>query len=308
MINRVLIRMKVMQVLYSFYQKEERSLAVAEQELLHSLEKSYELYHFLLLLMVELTDFQDKRVDAARNKFLPTHEDKNPNIKFVNNRFVESLRQNKSLNAYIESQKISWINEPIFLKNLMEQILASDIYTDYMNESESSFESDREFWRNIFKTIILEDDFMHETLESISLYWNDDLIVIGTFVLKTIKQFDPTKGADQPLLPMFKASDDKEYAVKLFRQSILRDDEYRQMIDEHTKNWEMDRIAFMDIIIMQTAICELLNFPTIPVKVSLNEYIELAKSYSTPKSGVFVNGVLNSLVNQLKLENKLTKN
>jgi len=308
MINRVLIRMKVMQVLYSFYQKEERSLAVAEQELLHSLEKSYELYHFLLLLMVELTDFQDKRVDAARNKFLPTHEDKNPNIKFVNNRFVESLRQNKSLNAYIESQKISWINEPIFLKNLMDQILASDIYTDYMNETESSFESDRDFWRNIFKTIILEDDFLHETLESISLYWNDDLIVIGTFILKTIKQYDPEKGADQALLPMFKASDDKEYAVKLFRQSILRDEEYRQMIDEHTKNWEMDRIAFMDIIIMQTAICELLNFPTIPVKVSLNEYIELAKSYSTPKSGVFVNGVLNSLVNQLKLENKLTKN
>jgi len=300
--------MKVMQVLYSFYQKEERSLAVAEQELLHSLEKSYELYHFLLLLMVELTDFQDKRVDAARNKFLPTHEDKNPNIKFVNNRFVESLRQNKSLNAYIESQKISWINEPIFLKNLMDQILASDIYTDYMNETESSFESDRDFWRNIFKTIILEDDFLHETLESISLYWNDDLIVIGTFILKTIKQYDPEKGADQALLPMFKASDDKEYAVKLFRQSILRDEEYRQMIDEHTKNWEMDRIAFMDIIIMQTAICELLNFPTIPVKVSLNEYIELAKSYSTPKSGVFVNGVLNSLVNQLKLENKLTKN
>lgn len=297
-----------MQLVYSYYQKEERSLAAAEKELMFSLEKSYELYHFLLLLMVELTELQERKIDAARNKFLASATEKNPNLKFVENLFIQQLKQNLQFQKFCSNQKISWSNEQEFLRKTLDNILESELYASYIAEEERSFESDRDFWRSAFKSLILEDEYLTETLESISLYWNDDLEVISTFVLKTIKQFKAENGEKQPLLPMFKAEEDRDFAVKLFCQSILKDEENRALIDAHTKNWEMDRIAFMDIVIMQTAIAELLNFPSIPVNVTLNEYIELAKSYSTPKSGVFVNGVLDSLINQLKSEKKITKN
>lgn len=308
MINRVLIRMKVMQLIYSFYQKEDRSLAAAEKELMFSLEKSYELYHFMLLLMVELTELQERKLDSARNKYLPTDSDKNPNLKFIENKFIQQLKTNLEFQKYCSNQKISWTNEPEFMKQLLDKILSSDLYQSYIDEKELSYASDREFWRTVFKNLILEDEYLSEVLEGSSLYWNDDLDIIGTFVLKTIKQFKPENGDKQALLPMFKASDDRDFAVTLFCQSILKEKEYRELIDQHTKNWEMERIAFMDIVIMQTAVAELMNFPSIPVNVTLNEYIELAKAYSTPKSGVFVNGVLDSIINQLKSEKKILKN
>ncbi len=297
-----------MQLVYSYYQKEDRSLVAAEKELMFSLEKSYELYHFLLLLMVELTELQERKIDSGRHKHLPSAIEKNPNLKFVENRFVQQLKQNLQFQKYCSNQKISWTNEPEFLRDMLDKVLASDLYQEYIAKSDSTYEDDREFWRATFKNLILEDEYMSETLESISLYWNDDLEVIGTFVLKSIKQFKEENGEKQPLLPMFKADDDRDFAIKLFCQSILKEQEYRALIDVHTKNWEMDRIAFMDIVIMQTAIAELMNFPSIPINVTLNEYIELAKSYSTPKSGVFVNGVLDSLINQLKSEKKIMKN
>jgi len=308
MINRVLIRMKVMQLVYSFYQKEDRSLATAETELMFSLEKSYELYNYLLMLTVELTQLQERRLDAAKNKLLPTQAEKNPNTRFIDNRFIRQLKENVQLNEYLSQQQISWINEQEFLKNLLDQIVSSQQYLDYMESSDDSYDCDREFWRSIFKNIILEDNYLHETLEEQSLYWNDDLDIIGTFVLKTIKQFNPQNGVNQPLLPMFKAEDDREFAITLFRKTILQESEYRKLIDMHTSNWEMERIAFMDIVVMQIALAEIMNFPSIPVNVSLNEYIELAKSYSTPKSGFFVNGVLNNLINQLKSEQRIVKN
>lgn len=308
MINRVLIRMKVMQLVYSFYQKEDRSLAAAEKELMFSLEKSYELYHFLLLLMVELTDLQERKLDTARNKFLPSATDKNPNLKFIDNLFIKQLRSNLQFQKYCNNQKISWTNEQEFLKKMLDQILSSEIYEAYIAADSNQYDADREFWRSVFKNIILEDEYLAEVLESISLYWNDDLEVIGTFVLKSIKQFKAEEGENQPLLPMFKAAEDRDFAVNLFCQAILKEKEYRALIETQTQNWEMDRIAFMDIVIMQVAIAEIFHFESIPTTVTLNEYIELAKSYSTPKSGVFVNGVLDGVIKQLKAERKIMKN
>lgn len=308
MINRVLIRMKVMQLVYSFYQKEDRSLAAAEKELMFSMEKSYELYHFLLLLMVELTELQERKLDTARNKFLPTDSEKNPNLKFIDNLFIKQLKSNLQFQKYCSNQKISWTNEQEFLRKMLDQILNSEIYEQYAAGSINVYDEDREFWRAVFKNIILEDEYLAEVLENISLYWNDDLEVIGTFVLKSIKQFKPENAENQPLVPMFKAADDRDFAVTLFCQSILKEKEFRAMIDAQTQNWEMERIAFMDIVIMQVAIAEILNFPSIPTTVTLNEYIELAKSYSTPKSGIFVNGVLDAVIKQLKAEKKIVKN
>jgi N utilization substance protein B len=176
-----------------------------------------------------------------------------------------------------------------------------------MASEEDSYAADREFWRKTYKNFIMSNVELDEVLEDQSLYWNDDKEIVDTFVLKTIKRFDEKNGASQPLLPEFKDDDDKEYARRLFRRSIMNADYYRHLISENTKNWDLDRIAFMDVIIMQTALAEILSFPNIPVSVSLNEYVEIAKLYSTHKSGSFINGTLDGIVNNLKKDGKLTK-
>jgi N utilization substance protein B len=184
----------------------------------------------------------------------------------------------------------------------------SDIYKEYMASETSSYEEDRELWRKIYKRIIFNNDELDQVLEDQSLYWNDDKEIVDTFVLKTIKRFDEKSGAKQELLPEFKDEEDQDFARRLFRRTILNAEYYRHLISENTRNWDLDRVALMDIIIMQIALAEILSFPNIPVSVTLNEYVEIAKLYSTPKSGSFINGTLDGIVNALKKENKLTKN
>ena len=308
MINRVLIRLKVVQIIYAYYQNGGKNLDTAEKELFFSLSKAYDLYNYLLLLMVEVTRYASKRLDAAKHKLAPTKEDLNPNTKFVDNRFIAQLEVNRQLNEFASTQKKTWENETDFVKGFYEQILQSDIYKEYMASETSSYEEDRELWRKIYKRIVFNNEKLDAVLEDQSLYWNDDKEIVDTFVLKTIKRFDEKKGANQELLPEFKDDEDQEFARRLFRRTILNSDYYRHLVSENTKNWELDRIAFMDVIIMQTALAEILSFPNIPVSVSLNEYVEIAKLYSTSKSGSFINGTLDGIVNQLKKEGKLTKN
>lgn len=307
MVNRVLIRIKVVQILYSYYLKGSNDLAAAEKELVFSLNKSYELYHLLLLLMVELTREEQLRIDAAKNKFLLSDSDLNPDMRLANNKFIEKLAANKNLQEYIERQKISWSEESDFLRYMLDKIKASDLYAEYLGLEELSFDTDREFWKKVFKTIIIPDENLLNLLESQSLYWNDDLDIISTFVLKSIKKYDEHNGNFQGLLPMFKDDDDLEFARKLFREAVLSIEQNRNLIDCHAKNWEIERVALMDIVIMTVALVEIEKFPEIPLKVSLNEYIEIAKSYSTIKSGHFINGILDSIIVQLKKEGKLTK-
>ena len=258
--------------------------------------------------MVEVTRYAHKRLDAGKHKLVPTKEDLSPNTKFVDNRFIAQLEVNKQLNDFSNSQKKTWENEGDFIKNLCEQIMQSDIYKEYMASETSSYEEDREVWRKIYKKIIFNNPALDEVLEDQSLYWNDDKEIVDTFVLKTIKRFDPANGENQELLPEFKDEEDQDFARRLFRRSILNADYYRHLISENSRNWDLDRVALMDVIIMQIALAEILSFPNIPVNVSLNEYVEIAKLYSTPKSGGFINGTLDGIVNQLKKENKLTKN
>ena len=308
MINRVLIRLKVVQIIYAYYQNGGKNLDTAEKELFFSLSKAYDLYNYLLLLMVEVTRYASKRLDAAKHKLAPTKEDLNPNTKFVDNRFIAQLEVNRQLNEFASTQKKTWENETDFVKGFYEQVLQSDIYKEYMASETSSYEEDRELWRKIYKRIVFNNEKLDAVLEDQSLYWNDDKEIVDTFVLKTIKRFDPKNGDKQELLPEFKDDEDQEFARRLFRRTILNSDYYRHLVSENTKNWDLDRIAFMDIIIMQTALAEILSFPNIPVSVSLNEYVEIAKLYSTAKSGSFINGTLDGIVNQLKKEGKLTKN
>ena len=326
MINRVLIRLKIIQIVYAYYQNGSKNLDSAEKELFFSLSKAYDLYNYLLMLMIALTEYAQKRIDAAKAKLAPTTEELYPNRKFVDNKFIAQLEVNKQLTEFIANQKRTWTNDQDFIKELYEKIVETDIYKDYMASDDNSYEADRELWRKIYKTYIFNNDSLDQVLEDQSLYWNDDKEIVDTFVLKTIKRFDEKKGANQELLPEFKDDDadavqtpaellpefkddeDQEFARRLFRRTILNSDYYRHLVSENTKNWDLDRIAFMDVIIMQTALAEILSFPNIPVSVSLNEYVEIAKLYSTAKSGSFINGTLDGIVNQLKKEGKLTKN
>ena len=308
MINRVLIRLKIIQIVYAYYQNGSKNLDSAEKELFFSLSKAYDLYNYLLLLMVEVTKQANKRLNAAKNKLVPTKEELFPNTKFVENRFIAQLEVNKQLLEFSNNQKKTWENEADFVKTLCDKILESDIYKEYMASETSSYEEDRELWRKLYKNIIFNNIELDQVLEDQSLYWNDDKEIVDTFVLKTIKRFDEKNGAKQELLPEFKDEEDQDFARRLFRRTILNADYYRHLISENTKNWDLDRVAFMDVVIMQIALAEILSFPNIPVSVSLNEYVEIAKLYSTPKSGGFINGTLDGIVNSLKKENKLTKN
>ena len=308
MINRVLIRLKVMQIVYAYYQNGNKNLDTAEKELFFSLSKAYDLYNYLLLLMVEITRQAERKLNAAKSKLLPTKEELYPNMKFVANRFIAQLEINEQLQEFSETQKKTWENESEFVKSLCEKIMASDIYKEYMeNESPSSYEEDRELWRKIYKRIIFNNPELDQVLEDQSLYWNDDKEIVDTFVLKTIKRFEESNGSKQELLPEFKDEEDQDFARRLFRRTILNADYYRHLISENTRNWDLDRVAFMDVVIMQIALAEILSFPNIPVSVSLNEYVEIAKLYSTPKSGSFINGTLDGIVNALKKDNKLIK-
>lgn len=307
MINRILIRIKVVQLVFSYYLKEGKDLEIAEKELLHSLDKAYELYLSLLLLMIELTDRQQRRIETAKSKFLATSEERNPNLKFVNNRFIAQLRANKDLQDYLSENKISWINEQELLRILLDKIIKSDIYQQYMTSEDNSYEADREFWKEIFKNLLADDPDLAETLEAQNIYWNDDLDIISTFVTKTIRHFEEKRGTEQKLLPRFKDEEDEAFARLLFRKTILSAEKNKELITKYTRNWEIDRVAFMDTVIMLVALTEIRTFPSIPVRVSLNEYIEIAKSYSTPKSGHFINGILDAIVSELKKAGELTK-
>lgn len=307
MINRVLIRLKVIQVVYAYYQNGGKNLEAAEKELFYSMSKAYDLYKYLLLLMIEVTQFADRRIDNRRNKLRPTEEDLNPNTRFIENAFMAQLMQNTQLEEFRANQKRTWDDEGDFVKHLFERIEETKAYQEYMAKDTLTYEDDRELWRKLYRSTIAQNDEIDEILEEQSLYWNDDKAIVDTFILKTIKRFEPENGAEQELMPEYKDDEDKEFARKLLRTAITGADAYRKLMENNAKNWDMERFAFMDILIMQVALAEIMAFPSIPTSVSLNEYVEIAKMYSTPKSGGFINGMLDSIVNQLKSENKLNK-
>ncbi len=308
MINRNLIRIRIVQIVYSWYQNTNNDLRKTEKELLFGLQKSYDLYYYLLLLMVDLTTAYENRVESKRNKYLPSHDDLNPNTHLINNKFMHQLRENEQLKKQLTDRPMIWDADNSFVKNLLDKILVSEVYRDYTELTAPTYEQDREFWRKIFKKYIYLNEELDDILEDESIYWNDDVEIVQTFVLKTIKKFSEDMGARQPLLPMFKDDEDRDFALKLLHETILNEKIYRDLIEKHTEKWDFDRIAFMDLIIMQVALSEICTFESIPTSVSLNEYIEIAKSYSTPKSGIFINGILDAIVQEIKEEKRIFKN
>lgn len=305
MINRVLIRLKVVQIVYAYYKNCGKSLKATEDEVFFSLSKAYDLYLHLLLLMPAVTHYAADRIAFNSTKLRPTESDLNPNLKFVNNRFVAQLRSNEQLRKFDEKNKFNWVEHSDFLRRLLDAIEASDIYKEYMDSEISSYAEDREVWRKLYKRFVFDNEELDTLLEEQSLYWNDDKPIVDTFVLKTIKRFEEEEGADQRLLPEYKDLDDMDYARKLLRATIANAEECRILMGNSTKNWDMSRLAFMDVVIMQTALAELLTFDDIPASVTLNEYVDIAKYYSTPKSSSFVNGILDNIVKKLREEGKI---
>ena len=307
MINRVLIRIKVLQIVFAYYQNGSDDLKMAENELLLRLRRSYDLYYYFLLLIVEVTRLHERQLDTRKHKYLPTSDELNPNMRLVNNRLARQIEANGKLQAYVKEHGVSWVNETDFVKRVLELILNSELYAEYKDSEDDSYETDREFWRAVFRKLICRNEELENALEDISIYWNDDIEIIQTFVIKTIKRFEEAHGSRQELLPMFKDEEDRDFAIQLFRKTLLYGEEYRERIDRHLRNWESERVANMDLYIMQMALAELLHFPNIPVNVTLNEYIDAAKAYSTPKSGTFINGILDSIVQELAQEKLLFK-
>lgn len=306
MINRELIRIKVVQLVYAYYQNSDRTLHAVEKELSDSLSKAYELYAYLLQLIVAITAEERHRleVNTARAEREGTAL---PSSRFVNNRFALQLEENSQLAEMIHSRGMTWRDDVEFIRILCDRIEQTPDYQTYMALPETDYAIDKELWRKLYKQVLQNNEDLDSLLEEKSIYWNDDKTTVDTFVIKTIKRFDPANGSQQELLPEFKDEEDKQFALKLFRTAIAEAETYQQYMAEASKNWDLNRLAYMDLIIMQIALAEMLNFPNIPISVTINEYVDLAKIYSTPKSGLYINGMLDSIARHLIAEHVLLK-
>ncbi|WP_289159212.1 transcription antitermination factor NusB [uncultured Muribaculum sp.] len=284
------------------YSTTRSSLVDANRGLAASLDKSYELYMSLLQLMVDLTDMRNRQLDEAKHKYLPSHDDLNPNMKFVENKFIELLRENPNFVAYKNETPVDWTDNDVMLRRLLDKIIESPAYNNYMESKETSFAADCELWIHLFKNVILESDELAEAMESMSVYWNDDLAIMGSFALKTIKSYAAAGGTQVRLSPKYKDEEDRRFGPMLFEAVIRNQDEYRALIDECLvgSTWDPERLAFMDIVILETAIAELIKFDSVPTLVTVNEYTEIANYYSTAKSGIFITGMLYSIISNLK--------
>ena len=273
-----------------------------------SLSKARELYMMLLYLPILITDMRNRQIEDSQRKYLKTEEDINPNMRFVENEFVQALRENTELAGYINSNQLTWVrDDDTLVRSLLNEIMQSEVYKEYMAFPATDFSNDCEFWKEVIKHIVLRSPSLLETLEDRSVFWNDDLDVIGTFVLKTVRRFQD--GQADAVMPKYKDEEDARFGAELFSLVIKNKEYYRGVIDSTVDRriWESDRLAFMDVVIVMTAMAEILNFPKIPLTVSINEYIEIAKSYSSAKSGVFVHGLLASIIAGFKKEGKLQK-
>ncbi|MDP3433253.1 MAG: transcription antitermination factor NusB [Bacteroidota bacterium] len=307
MISRRIIRIKVLQILYAFFTSPETSINQTEKELFFSLQKTFDLYHYLMALVLDIQKFAEERIDLGLKKHRPTSEDLAPNTRFVNNLLLSKLKVNISLNKYLESSKLTWINNEDLIRKLYVTLIDQDFYKEYMKEPQQSFADDRKLIEDIFKYLILDNDDIESLLEEQSIYWNDDLDFVVSMILKTFKKFREESDERQALLPMFKDDEDRQFAKDLYRKVVLNHADNVVLIKQHTENWDIERIAFIDNLILELALSEFLYFPSIPTKVTMNEYIELSKYYSTEKSRNFINGILDKALRDLKKANTILK-
>ena len=331
MISRRQLRIKALAVLYACNRKELDDLDAAEQELTLSIRKSYDLYHYLLLLLIALSDLAREKVVLSVNKRMPGPEDLNPNIRFAENRLIAQLRNNEALRTYagampslwtrkdklnsmrslsrwLSTLSLSWSDYPEVVRSLFSEMTRWDVYNAYMTSEENSYKADQRFIRELVTKLFPASEDLAASLEEQSVYWNDDLPFVTAMIRNSLSKFrEHDDGRNISMPPLFTNDDDEQFVRVLLRKSILNGEKNNAMIDAHTTNWEVERIALMDKLVMQLAITELVEFPEVPVKVTLNEYIEIAKEYCTAKSSTFVNGILDKIVKEMRASGGLTK-
>jgi N utilization substance protein B len=309
MLNRRYLRIKVMQGLYIHFQSHNHDVPLGERELMRSIDRIYDLYLLLMQFLVELRAVAVNYAEEGRNKRLPSKEDLDPNLRFVQNSVLLLLEESIPLAEGMRQRKLNWAGQMDVLRRTFTALRGSEEYQEYMSSATPSFEADREFIVHVFKKYVADSDQLESYIEEQSLYWSNDLnMAVAPMIIKTIESLQPDAGKHFALLPLFKdAHEDRDFVIDLYRKTIIHEQDCEQMIGEKTRNWEVERIAMMDVLLMKMAITELLHFQSIPIKVSLNEYIEISKLYSTPKSKVFINGVLDKLVIDLKEKQLLKK-
>ncbi|KGO93749.1 antitermination protein NusB [Flavobacterium subsaxonicum WB 4.1-42 = DSM 21790] len=308
MLNRRHIRVKVMQSIYAMHQNDSDNLEKEEKFLFHSIENIRDLYLIMVSALVELRNSEISFIEKSQKKHLATAAERNPNNKFINNQVLILLEESNPLSIAIEERGIdNWKRNDDYILILLEAVKSSEIYAKYMETRENTFEEDREFIADLFVEVIAPNEKLYEYLEDYKLTWVDDIPVVNTLISKQLRQIMP-EGRDAFFVPrLYKDTDDKDFVRDLFRKTILNNQELAKEFIDKTPNWDTERIAEIDTIILKMAICEFLKFPSIPVKVTINEYLEIAKEYSTPKSSIFINGILDNLVKDYESTNRLSK-
>ncbi len=305
MINRRLLRTKALQVIYAYYLSDNPSLTKSEKELIFAVDKTYELYYLLLMILVDLSAYAEERISIRKAKYFPTEEEANPNTRFLDNPVLNAIKNNEGFLNYSEKNKINWVNHPELVRNIYKSLIDHSEYNDYMEIPEPEFKDHTAILVFILVELIMPNELLHQILEERSIYWNDDLEFAGTMALKTIEGIKINQKVK--FLPKYRHEEDREFLIELFRKTILMEEEMRELIKEYAKNWEFERIALMDVFIMQMALTEAMTFSSIPTKVTFNEYIEISKYYSTEKSSTFINGILDKAFTSLKENKQIVK-
>ncbi len=306
MVNRRHIRIKVMQSIYAVLQSKSDNLPKEEKFLLFNIKKATDLYILQLLLMVEIRNLALEHMEIKKKKYLATDEDKNPNLRFINNEIIQMIADSPEIKEFRSKSKLmEWKDNREYVRILLDEMIESDLYKDYLNSEKAGFFEDRNFIVELFKNIVAPNEKLFDYYESLNLSWVDDYPLVNTTILKVLKQME--KGQHMTLKQLEVKQDDEEFLVELFRKVILHQQEFTSEIDEKTPNWDTERIADMDMILIKMALTEFLYFPSIPTKVTINEYIEIAKDYSTRKSSYFINGVLDKLLKDYNKTGRLNK-
>lgn len=308
MLSRRQLRVKVLQALYSYYQTDDPSLPRTEKELFSGIEKVYDLYLYKLLLISEVADYERTYTLDSQQKYLPQASDLNLENRLYNNPVLKKISENEIFKSEIKKRILSWQSDNDIVRKTFLKLRKSDEYEEYIAKTNKSFDEEKQFVTDFFKNHIAESEVLQTHFEEKNIYWADDDRFVNTAVMRTFKNLKPSLEADKVLLPVYKDEvEDKEFMKQLLRNTISHEKEFELLIAEKTKNWEVDRIAMVDILLLKMALAEIKTFPSIPVKVSINEYIDISKDYSTPKSKTFINGIIDKLVIDLKKKNEIHK-
>ena len=308
MLSRRHLRVKVMQALFAYQRSEGAELAVGEKLLRQSLDKIYDLYIHQLSLLTEIHTFAARQIDDAKGKMMPSQADLNPNLRFIENRVLLQLKNNPQLEKHISARKINWAEHIELIRRIFTAFKESEEYIEYMEGPEPTYKDERRLVYKLYEDHLLENEHLQSIFEEKSIFWMNDFEQVSAMVVRTISDFKKDIDFGGPLPSMYTdEEEDKKFVIDLFRKTATHNGEYQNMVEEKLENWDLDRIASTDILLMKMALCEFLNISSVPTKVTMNEYIEISKEYSTPKSKVFINGILDKLLIELKAQKKIKK-